>query len=221
MRRLSKSGPLRAKSDSPQDFRSDLEALVPFLRGFSRSLCGNRDLADDLAQEALTKAWTCRESYALGTNLKAWLFTILRNEFYSNRRRAWRQVSWDQDAAEQRYEDGSQLVTLELSDTMRALHRLQPEQREALILISAGGFSCEEVAKICQCAEGTVKSRVSRGRRNLQAILDGNVPLLAVPHPHEGDAAQELMSQLAILTSSNLCYRAGPTCQLAMLSGAG
>ena len=75
-------------------------ALIPFLRAFARSLTGNQESADDLAQETLVKAWQSRATFIPGTNLKAWLFTILRNQFYSDRRRAWRQAPWDQDAAE-------------------------------------------------------------------------------------------------------------------------
>jgi DNA-directed RNA polymerase specialized sigma24 family protein len=81
-------------------FKAGLIELIPFLRAFARSLCGNPEMADDLAQETLVKAWQAREMFAPGTNLKAWLFTILRNQFYSDRRRAWRQAPWDQDAAE-------------------------------------------------------------------------------------------------------------------------
>ena len=76
--------------DTNEDFRKDLLGLIPFLRAFSRSLCGDRELADDLAQEALAKAWQSRDTFRAGSNLKAWLFTILRNQFYSDRRRAWR-----------------------------------------------------------------------------------------------------------------------------------
>ena len=86
------------KSDNP-DFKTELLSLVPFLRAFARSLTGNQEAADDLAQETLVKAWQSRSSFIPGTNLKAWLFTILRNQFYSDRRRAWRQAPWDQDAA--------------------------------------------------------------------------------------------------------------------------
>lgn len=81
-------------------FKNELLALVPFLRAFARSLSGRTEGADDLAQETLVKAWQSRESFAAGTNMKAWLFTILRNQFYSERRRAWRQTPWDADAAE-------------------------------------------------------------------------------------------------------------------------
>ena len=81
-------------ANTDEDFRKDLLGLIPFLRAFSRSLCGDRELADDLAQEALTKAWQSRDTFRAGSNLKAWLFTILRNQFYSDRRRAWRHRAW-------------------------------------------------------------------------------------------------------------------------------
>jgi RNA polymerase sigma-70 factor (ECF subfamily) len=89
-----------AKPETDAAFKNGLLELIPFLRAFARSLCGNPEMADDLAQETLVKAWQARHMFAAGTNLKAWLFTILRNQFYSDRRRAWRQAPWDQDAAE-------------------------------------------------------------------------------------------------------------------------
>ncbi len=134
--------------------------------------------------------------FAAGTNLKAWLFTILRNQFYSDRRRAWRQAPWDQDAAERiPGSSGEQTWAAELSDTARALKSLSDEQREALILVGAGGFSYEDAAKICNCAVGTVKSRVARARRSLVALLDGENPLPA-QNASEGDAAHEIMAEL-------------------------
>ena len=90
----------RQKMEDDARFKADLLDLIPFLRAFARSLCGNQETADDLAQETLVKAWQARDMFAPGTNLKAWLFTILRNQFYSDRRRAWRQAPWDQEAAE-------------------------------------------------------------------------------------------------------------------------
>ncbi|MEI9929999.1 MAG: sigma factor [Rhizomicrobium sp.] len=111
-----------ANEQDTKDFRNDLLALIPFLRAFARSLCGNHDSADDLAQETLVKAWQSRATFAPGTNLKAWLFNILRNQFYSDRRRAWRQTPWDQEAAE-RLPGTSQDQgwSADLSDTARAL----------------------------------------------------------------------------------------------------
>jgi RNA polymerase sigma-70 factor (ECF subfamily) len=186
-----------AKPESEATFKTGLLELVPFLRAFARSLCGNPEMADDLAQETLVKAWQARGSFAAGTNLKAWLFTILRNQFYSDRRRAWRQAPWDQEAAERiPGSSGEQSWAAELSDTARALTCLSDEQREALILVGAGGFSYEDAAAICNCAVGTVKSRVARARKSLLSILEGEDPLPSAPHATEGDAAHDIMAQL-------------------------
>src|SRR6201985_1740173 len=164
--------------DNSGDFKTELLALIPFLRAFARSLTGNQEGADDLAQETLVKAWQSRATFIPGTNLKAWLFTILRNQFYSDRRRAWRQAPWDQDAAERIPGSANeQSWAAELSDTARALRSLTDEQREALILVGAGGFSYEDAAAICNCAVGTVKSRVARARKALMALLDGEESL--------------------------------------------
>jgi RNA polymerase sigma-70 factor (ECF subfamily) len=188
--------PRNEKPENP-DFKTELLGLVPFLRAFARSLTGNPEAADDLAQETLVKAWQSRSSFIPGTNLKAWLFTILRNQFYSDRRRAWRQAPWDQEAAE-RIPGGAddQVYSAELSDTVRALRHLSDEQREALILVGAGGFSYEDAAAICKCAVGTVKSRVARARKTLIDILDGDNRLEGSERPAEGDAAREIMAQL-------------------------
>jgi len=191
----------RAKVDNKMDtdaqFKADLLDLIPFLRAFARSLCGNQEMADDLAQETLVKAWQARNMFAPGTNLKAWLFTILRNQFYSDRRRAWRQAPWDQDAAERiPGSSAEQSWAAELSDTARALSQLSDEQREALILVGAGGFSYEDAAAICHCAVGTVKSRVARARKSLLAILEGDEPLPAAQQAPVNDAAGEILAQL-------------------------
>src|SRR5579862_6039802 len=186
----------------PQDFKADLQALIPFLRAFARSLCRNLDLAEDLAQDTLLKAWRSRSSYTPGTNLKAWLFTILRNEFYSNKRRAWRQVDWDQDKAEMRPDlEDRQSWSSDLSDTVRALYCLPDEQREALVLVAAGGFSYEEAAEICRCPVGTVKSRVCRARQGVMAILEDGATALDRTTLPERDVPESLMAQLHELTS--------------------
>ena len=194
---MSASGEAAAVADFDGEFRRDLLDLIPFLRAFSRWLCGDRELADDLAQEALAKAWQSRETFRAGSNLKAWLFTILRNQFYSDRRRAWRQAPWDDSAAERvPIARGEQTWAVQLSDTARALRGLPAEQREALILVGAGGFSYEDAAKISNCAVGTVKSRVARARKALSAALEGNGPLSSEPRPAGGDATNEIMAQL-------------------------
>jgi len=192
----------RASAPS-DDFKTELLALIPFLRAFARSLCGSYEGADDLAQETLVKAWQSRSSFAPGTNLKAWLFTILRNQFYSERRRSWRQMPWDQDAAE-RLPGASQEQSwaAELSDTVRALNQISDEQREALILVGAGGFSYEEAAAICHCAVGTVKSRVARARKALLAILEGHDTLNTTTRLDGDDAAHDIMAQLDRLAAA-------------------
>jgi RNA polymerase sigma-70 factor, ECF subfamily len=154
-------------------FKAELVALIPHLRAFARTLAGDPTAADDLAQDALIKAWDARASYQMGTNMKAWTFMILRNQFYSEKRRSWRQTQLDQEAAERTLmavDDPEAPVAL---DELRlGLGMLPAEQREALILVGAGGFAYEEAAEICGCAVGTVKSRVSRARRALQGILE-------------------------------------------------
>jgi RNA polymerase sigma-70 factor (ECF subfamily) len=188
----------RSNSDPDGQFKADLLDLIPFLRAFARSLCGNQETADDLAQETLVKAWQARNMFAPGTNLKAWLFTILRNQFYSDRRRAWRQAPWDQDAAERiPGSSAEQSWAAELSDTARALSQLSDEQREALILVGAGGFSYEDAAAICHCAVGTVKSRVARARKSLLSLLEGDEPLPPTAHSGDArDAADDILAQL-------------------------
>jgi len=154
-------------------FQRELVKLIPHLRAFARTLTGDATQADDLAQDAMIKAWDARKSFQLGTNMKAWTFMILRNQFYSDKRRSWRQTQLDQEAAERTLvavDDPEAPVAL---DELRlAMNMLPDEQREALILVGAGGFAYEEAADICGCAVGTVKSRVSRARKALQGILE-------------------------------------------------
>ena len=172
--RAGKSGP-NAASDPKLEaqFKRELVALIPHLRAFARTLAGDPAGADDLAQDAMMKAWDARASYQMGTNMKAWTFMILRNQFYSEKRRSWRQTQLDQEAAERTLiaaDDPESPVAL---DELRlSIGMLPAEQREALILVGAGGFAYEEAAEICGCAVGTVKSRVSRARKALQGILE-------------------------------------------------
>ena len=165
--------PPKPPSADDNAFKRELVALIPHLRAFARTLTGDPTAADDLAQDAMMKAWDARASYQMGTNMKAWTFMILRNQFYSEKRRSWRQSQLDQEAAERTLvavDDPESPVAL---DELRlALATLPEEQREALILVGAGGFAYEEAAEICGCAVGTVKSRVSRARRALHAILE-------------------------------------------------
>jgi RNA polymerase sigma-70 factor (ECF subfamily) len=159
-------------SEASEAFRAELTALIPHMRAFAKSMCGDPTAGDDLAQDALLKAWTAHASYVPGTNMKAWVFMIIRNGFYSEKRRSWRSVELDTETAERTLEAVSNpTATLELDELRRALQCLPDDQREALILIGAGGFSYEQVAEIASCAVGTVKSRVSRARDRIALIL--------------------------------------------------
>ena len=154
------------------DFRESLIQSIPYLRAFARTLSRGRDNADDLCQEALIRAWASRASFTPGSNLKAWLFAILRNQYYSEGRRAWRNQPWDEALAEQTLiTRGSQESAVELSELKRAMSLLPDTQREALILVGASEFSYQEAAEICGCAIGTIKSRVGRARQTLLAAL--------------------------------------------------
>ena len=172
-------------------FKRELVGLIPHLRAFARTLAGDPAGADDLAQDALIKAWDARASYQMGTNMKAWTFMILRNQFYSEKRRSWRQSQLDQEAAERT------LVAVDnpeapvaLDELRLGLAMLPPEQREALILVGAGGFAYEEAADICGCAVGTVKSRVSRARRSLQGLLEAGA------YDRDGKSASDAMKSI-------------------------
>ena len=159
---------------SDPDFKDQLASVIPHLRAFGRSLSGSRDLADDLVQETLLKAWAARKRFQAGTNMRAWTFIILRNLFLSQMRRARFKGEWDDvTAAKILAAPASQDRHIELGDMQRALMHLPQPQREALILVGAGGFAYEEAADICGCAVGTIKSRVARGRVALEALMSG------------------------------------------------
>jgi RNA polymerase sigma-70 factor (ECF subfamily) len=179
-------GPLEDQDGQPEppvplsdgEFKNELARVIPHLRAFGRSLSGNRDLADDLVQETLLKAWAARKRFQAGTNMRAWTFIILRNLFLSQMRRARFKGEWDElTASKLLAAPASQDRHVELGDMQRALLHLPQPQREALILVGAGGFAYEEAAEICGCAVGTIKSRVARGRVALEALLsEGKLP---------------------------------------------
>ena len=162
----------RAASKPTKSMRSDLLSVVPNLRAFAVSLCGNPDRADDLVQETLVKAWSNFDSFVEGTNLPAWLFTILRNIYYSEYRKRRREVS-DSDGlhAARLASAPAQTGHMDFLDFREALQKLPHDQREALILIGASGLSYEEAAAVCNCAVGTMKSRVNRARNRLAEML--------------------------------------------------
>ena len=156
-------------SKSPADL---LVAEIPYLRAFAISLSGSVNSADDLVQDTLVKAWAKFDSFEPGTNLRAWLITILRNNFFSIYRKNRREVQ-DSDGiySAQFAVRGGQESWLELKDFRRALDQLAPEHREALVMIGVTELSYEEAARICGVALGTIKSRVHRARAHLAEIL--------------------------------------------------
>src|SRR5215475_6302166 len=148
--------------------REEILLCLPHLRAFARSLAGNRDKADDLVQDAIVLALAAANQFTPGTNFKAWIFTILRNRYFNDLRKN-RHIIEPLEAA-----DISSLATaahhdagLVFDEFQQAFMTLAPSQREALILVAASGFSYGEAAKVCNCAVGTIKSRVSRARREL------------------------------------------------------
>jgi RNA polymerase sigma-70 factor (ECF subfamily) len=152
--------------------RDQMLSAVPSLRAFAISLSGNVDRADDLVQETLMRAIANIDSFQPGTNMSAWLFTILRNLFRSEYRKRRREVEdADGSYAETLKSHPEQGGRLEFNEFRVALDKLPPDQREALILVGASGFSYEEAAAICECAVGTIKSRVNRARTRLADLL--------------------------------------------------
>jgi RNA polymerase sigma-70 factor (ECF subfamily) len=169
----------RASPTSPDpatvEWRDAVIALLPQLRAFAWSLSRNAADADDLVQDTLIKAWTHKDKFEAGTNLRAWLFTILRNTYYTAVAKRRREVA---------DEDGKHAARLSAAPTQEwsvamkamqaALQRLPPEHREALILVGAAGLTYEEAAEICGCALGTIKSRVNRARARLLQIMEAD-----------------------------------------------
>ena len=170
---------ISAMKDQNYDFKRDMLSVLPSLRAFAMSLCGHHDRADDLVQDTVMKAWAKQSNFEPGTNMRAWLFTILRNEFYSQMRKSGREVqdsegSFTNNVAIQPEQHGQ----MDMQDFRTALAKLPDNQREAIVLVGASGLSYEEAAEICECAVGTIKSRVNRARARLQELLslddDGN-----------------------------------------------
>lgn len=157
---------------TPADPRDELVQHLPAMRAFALSLTRNSATADDMVQDTIVKAWTNIEKFDQGSSMRAWLFTILRNTYYSARRKSRREVAdvdgiFTENLAEKPAHDGH----MQMADFRKALAQLSDEQREALLLVGASGFSYEEAAQMCGVAVGTIKSRTNRARAQLAEIL--------------------------------------------------
>lgn len=171
-------------SEANSSLKAELLAAIPSLRAFAMSLAGQPDRADDLVQETLMKAWANLARYEAGTNLRAWLFTILRNTFYSEHRKHRLEIEdADGHLAAGLSTPARQNDHMDFEDFRVALQQLAPDQREALILVGASGLSYEEAAEICGCAVGTIKSRVNRARGRLGELLGLASAEEALAHP--------------------------------------
>jgi len=160
---------------SNRDPRDELVEHLPAMRAFAVSLTRNTALADDMVQDTVVKAWTNMDTFKTGSNMRAWLFTILRNTYYSSRRKSNREVAdvdgvITENLAEKPAHDGH----MQMADFRRALLHLNDEQREAILLVGASGFSYEEAAQMCGVAVGTMKSRTNRARIRIAELMQLN-----------------------------------------------
>jgi RNA polymerase sigma-70 factor (ECF subfamily) len=163
--------------DDSGTFKTELLSAIPALRAFAVSLSGKTGWADDLVQETLTKAWASRASFEPGSRMQAWLFTILRHEYYSEyRRRRFEVPDPDSEMASRLTTHAAQDGHVAFREFQVALAKLAPVHREALILVGASGFAYEEAANIAGCAVGTMKSRVARARGRLAQLLSSDEP---------------------------------------------
>jgi RNA polymerase sigma-70 factor (ECF subfamily) len=162
-------------------FRQDIVALLPHLRAFARSLTsGNSALADDLVQDTMVNALQAQAQFQEGTNLKAWMFTILRNRFHSviSRKHVTAEVEQDESIENHWWQPAYQESAIELDAFRRAFRHLSPTHREVLVLATVHELPYEKIAEICGCEVGTVKSRVARARSILKKmVLEGELPV--------------------------------------------
>lgn len=160
-----------AFSGTPQ-VSSEMVALIPALRAFARTFCPNAYDADDLVQETLMKGIANIRQYQPGTRLKSWLFTIMRNTFYTRAKLRKREAPGSADCASLLpVAEATQEWAIRGTEIEVAINALPPQQREVLILIGVLGISYEESARICDCAIGTIKSRLNRARATLLELL--------------------------------------------------
>ena len=192
----------------PWSFVEELEALLPQMRAFARSLCHDATLADDMVQSACLKAWAAADSFDHNAKMRPWILRIVRNEYLQYRRRSWRTVDVENDYLEDALVDPCLAETL--SDTSRAIqaiYALPIKQRDAVILVLAAGLTYEEAGEVMNCSPGTIKSRVNRARSVLVGelsgaytglIADNDMPVREFGHMHElVRHAELLMAQAA------------------------
>ena len=189
--------------DDAGSFSAEIVDHIPALRSLARQLTRNQESAADLTQETLAKAWASRRSFAAGTNLRAWLATIMRNQFRSEMRRAWRQMPWEEEIAATIPAPGDEPnASVELEDAARAIASLSRRQREALILAGVGGLSYDDVGAAIKCGSKAVKSRVCRARHAVMSMLDGTEPLKTRRSKRSRDSINDLVRELHRLTAS-------------------
>lgn len=175
----------------PATFRDDIIENLSHLRNFARRLAGNRSFADDLVQETVVRALTHADQFRPGTNLLAWLTTILRNAYFNEKRRERRVAIFDAKVAEtMSTTHGEQEWYLRMRDVECRFATLPAVQREALMLVGANGFSYDIAAKMAGCAVGTMKSRVSRARLQLENLLENGEAPAWHPRHHAADATR-------------------------------
>ena len=178
-------------------FVDELEALLPQMRAFARSLCHDATLADDIVQSACLKAWAAAESFDRTARMRPWILRIVRNEYLQHSRRAWRNVDVESGFLEEALVDNTSAEMLrEASHAVQAIYSLPIKQRDAVILVLAAGLTYEEAGAIMDCSPGTIKSRASRARAVLMDELNGIVPAISNDTP--GFAEQSTLHQLVI-----------------------
>lgn len=187
--------------NNSEPFSAELATHIPALRNLAKAITRDAESAADLTQDTLAKAWQARSTFVPGTNLQAWLSTIMRNLFRSERRRAWRQLPWDQESAERiSAPDDQQSWSIELDDAARAIGALPARQRQALIVAGLGGYLPQEAGDILRCRGAAVKSRVCRARQAVSAMLNGTRHLKTHRNNEAGYTIGRLLHELEQLT---------------------
>lgn len=196
-------------------FTEALEGLLPEMRAFARSLCKDVTLADDLVQDACLKAWSAADSYDPSQKMRPWVFRILRNEFYQKVRREWRwnNLSEEDEAHLPGNDTGDFLKSLEHDRMCAAIYNLPEDQRDALILVLAAGFTYDEAGEICGTSGGTIKSRVSRGRATVRMDLEHGTQAPATEAASQLSGSRNLLNMIGAAMPDNMSGRVATAIQ--------